>query len=123
MYLTANGKVVELTLNASGFWADSEGAVYGLYDPASANDPVSRCGVSPIALPTTPYFAVLNEDCAAHDYAYSSPVYEAYHTRQEADDYLESLLSQSGYPIIGWLFRNIARLFGGKFWENTSTNN
>lgn len=122
-YLVANGRTIQLTKNLDGFWADSEGTLYAYYETANTRDPVNRCGVAPLALPTWPIFVKMNDGCAPHDFAYSSPVYQAYHDRADADEYLESLLDQSGHPIFGWFAKVISRIFGGRFWENERTNN
>lgn len=113
---------VVLTKHEDGFWYDDEGTIYAYKDGVTA-DSVDRCGVAPIALPTWPFFQDVNDACAPHDFAYSSPVYQAFHTRKQADDMLAALLTAERHPILGSIFEDIARLLGAKYWENPSTNN
>jgi len=121
-YLVANGITIQLIKNLDGFWEDSEGTLYAYYETANTKDPVDRCGVAPLALPTWPIFVKMNDACRPHDFAYSSPVYQAFHYRHDADEYLRTLQSKSGYPIFGWIARTISRLIGRDYWENSKTN-
>lgn len=121
-YMRVGNKVITLRRDAQNFYEDMYGTIWALYDPQNTTDPISRCGVAPFALPTWPVFVKMNEGCGPHDFAYSSDVYQAFHDRSTADDYLQSLEQQEGYPIFGLLFKIIARELGGSFWENKETN-
>lgn len=124
-YLVANGKTVQLTKNMDGFWQDSRGVIYAYYETVNSADPVNRCGVAPLALPTWPIFVGMNEACTFHDGIYQNPVYQAYHYRSDADEYLQSLIEQSDKGAVAWmtarLFRWISRKWGARFWENPDT--
>lgn len=121
-YIIFKGEVISLTELKPGFWYDPFGTVYALRGDSTA-DPVKRCGVWPFSVPMNLYFAKLNGSCSPHDYAYDTPVYQAFHTRKEADNYLRDVLIANGYSLLGRLFRSLARMFGGQFWENDKTNN
>ena len=71
-----------------------------------------------MAVPDWRVFRELNDACVPHDFAYSSPEYQWFHTRAEADAYLQSLVEQ--VPIWGFLakpFRWVAEKIGRPFWE------
>lgn len=121
-YLVANGITIQLIKNLDGFWEDSEGTLYAYYETANTKDPVDRCGVAPLALPTWPIFVKMNANCSFHDNMYSNPVFQAFYHRHDADEWLNSLMSKDGFPVFGWLFKKISRLFGSSFWENKGTN-
>lgn len=120
-YIITNNTTVELTRNADGFYQDDKGTIYA-YNDGVSTDPKDVCGVAPLDLPSWPFFQTENDQCAKHDFMYTSPVYQAFHTRQEADTYLERMLDLSGHPLIGEIFSEIARLLGSPFWENEATN-
>lgn len=122
-FIVVGKLVVILTRGADGFFHDEEGTIWAYKDESMTTDPKDRCGVAPIALPEWPIFQKYNDACAPHDFAYSSDVYQAFHDRLEADNYLQSLLDKEDDSFLGWLFRNLARWFGGRFWENPNTNN
>lgn len=112
--------VTELVVNADGFYQDPEGTVYAFKNGKSV-DPVARCGVKPFTLPLWDCFEEVNEACGIHDNMYEMPVYQAFHTRDEADDYLEHLIELSGHPILADIFSELARELGAPFWENQKT--
>lgn len=120
-YIIANKQIIELTKNAQGFWQNDKGTLYAYKDGATT-DPKDVCGVAPLDLPSWPFFQVENDQCAKHDFMYSSLVYQAFHTRSEADTYLQRMLDLVGHPLIGDIFSEIARLLGAPFWENKATN-
>lgn len=122
-YIGRGGNSTELTKGLDGLWRDSLGTVYGLVDDSSSVDSRSVCGVGWFSLADG---NPLNDACAPHDYAYSSPAYQAFHTRQEADFYLEALLKQihgEEHSVTPELFEFISRELGHEFWENKLTNN
>lgn len=92
-----------------------------LTDDAASVDPVNRCGIGIFSLSED---HPLTAACQPHDYAYSSPAYQLFHTREEADEMLEKLASQiNGWSFLAKPFKWISRLFGASKWENNSTNN
>ena len=96
--------------------------MYALADDSRTLDPKVRCGVAPFALPESDEWT---DACRPHDYAYSSPAYQTFNERSEADDKLEldlKLLSKG--PIrrfLSPLAAGLARVFGWLFWENPGT--
>lgn len=113
------GRVVTLTLGEDNLWRDSEGTVYGFSDNGSSVDKVVRCGVGALSLPKE---SKLNRACAPHDYSHTSPAYQKFHTRSEADTDLYNKLRQSGASRVTalsmWL---ITRAVGWMYWENKDT--
>lgn len=120
--ITKKFGVITLVRGGDGFWRDPNGTIFALNDGRSIDD-AKRCGIWPFALPTWDFFTPLNQACAPHDFAYSSPVYQAFHTRLEADEYLGNLQSIAANPIVAGIFEGISRLLGVEFWENDKTNN
>lgn len=107
------GKSVEvLTQGSDGFYRDDFGCIWPqLKDGYSADNEV-RAGIGWFSLPG------FENEVRAHDFMYSSDVFQAYNTRAEADEVLYEHMRGS------WLRRPfywLSRLFGGDFWENKST--
>lgn len=123
-YLVYRGNKYKVIKHKDGLWRFEDGTIADLEEDGSKADKKVRCGVG--------YFSLdedhkLTDACRPHDHAYSSPAYQALHTRSEADVYLKSLVKKI-YPgvkgsAIGTLFRNIANLFGAALWEEKSTRN
>lgn len=126
-YIKFEGQIITVTQSAvDGLWRSDDGTIWAYIDAASMNDPVSACGVG-LDLPNwTGWMRKLNEACGPHDFKYSSPAYQAFHTRSEADADLlrdtHEMADGAWWAPIGTAFAWIARKFGGKFWENRSTN-
>lgn len=118
-YIVTGSSVEELTLFGDGFYRDSMGTIYAIAESSASVDKKNRCGIGVFSLPDK---AIANDACRAHDFAYSSPVYQAYHTRKEADEKLKQDLLAMDYPILGPLFYRISRFLGATFWENQKTN-
>lgn len=120
-YLVIGKEKIPIFLCADGLWRDRYDVVYALRDASGVVDRVTRCGVGVFSLdPSHP----LTDACGPHDFAYSSPAYQTFKTRAEADEYLESLVRQIDGGKFSWLaspFRWISRVFGGLFWENKNT--
>lgn len=112
--------VTKLTRNAEGFWQSEDGCLYAFQEGPVA-DEVNRCGVWPFALPNWAIFKEMNDACAVHDYLYSSPVYQALHSREEADKLLKQLLTIVNHPLFGEIAKEISRIKGPEFWENALT--
>lgn len=100
-------------------WMDDSKTIWAYVDAAATTDSVVRCGVYPFVLPET---SVCSDAAKAHDYAYSSPVYQLFYTRREADDKLYEDLRCVGYskPVAATMWA-LARIFGRLFWENKKT--
>lgn len=116
---TTRWGVIELRRGSDGFWRSPDDTIYAFADNADSVDNVTRCGVG--------WFSLSADDaataaCQPHDYAYSSPVYQAFHTREEADEMLQSLMSQvPDRELLATPFEELAEMFGGKYWENDKT--
>lgn len=117
-YINFRGLTYTITKCTDGLWRDADGTIYGLTDDENSVDIVIRCGVG---------WASLLEDskytdaCKAHDYAYTSPAYQLFHTREEADEMLRKHTSLLGSNLLGRVFHLVSRLLGKKYWENKKT--
>lgn len=113
-YINIGKETYVLYLGVDGFWHDTWGTVWDIHDDrASINGHDDRCGIGILSLPED---HPANEFCKVHDEAYASLVFQAYHTREEADKMLEESLKLGGF----WFakpFYWLARIFGGIFWE------
>lgn len=121
-FVVAGKRVYRLCRDENNLWRDKHGVIWALRDTHASIDEFSGCGVSPFALPDWHIFRKLNEICARHDYMYSSPAFQYFHTRKDADEYLEMLTNEAEY--LSWLgkpFKYLSRIFGGQFWENKKT--
>lgn len=119
-YVLFKGKKIRQVKGSDDIWRDDEGTEYGYTDPKYYTDDKTRAGVGVLSLPEDD---PLSKSAAQHDYAYSSPVYQKYHDRKEADKALEERIED----LPGWRrfmskpFYAITRIFGGLFWENKDT--
>lgn len=114
-------RVMPLFMDTRGFWVSTSGGKFAFRDKSNSVDDKSQCGVGIFTLPDWGVFREINEAGAVHDYMYESPVYQAFHTRKEADEYLGKLLELKGHTVIGKVFSNVAKLLGWLFWENPKT--
>jgi len=124
IYLAFRGETIQLNLTEKGLWVDKEGTVYAFADLSTALDMDDGCGIKPFKFPKgTP----LDAGCKVHDYLYSSPAYQFFHTRKEADEYLRFLHKQatkgSIFRIFVEPFYRLSRWFGSGAWENKKTDN
>lgn len=119
--------------NTTGFWEELSNdvevpnTIYAFIDSASSKDLISRCGVFPLSLPLWGVFAEVNNLCSWHDSAYSNPVYQAFHSRSEADKTLQILIAGDSKiefsRLVAEAFYSIVRTVGGLFWDNKDTRN
>jgi len=120
-YLPTGSKrfgVLELHKGDDGFWRLADGTIIAVPDVAHSVDPVARCGVWPVALPAS---HKLTRVCRPHDYMYSSPVWQTFHYREEADQWLEENAEKISGSLVGETFGALSRIFGWFFWENEKT--
>jgi hypothetical protein len=118
-YLQAGKESIKLTQRPDGLWADDKGTIYALPEDGQV-DNVVRCGVGDtLSLnPDHPFTPA----CAVHDYKYSSPAYQKFHSRDEADKDLERDLKKLGASgFTARLFKKLSSWFGKKYWENANT--
>ena len=117
-----HGEKITLTKDADGIWRDSTWCAYALVDEDATLDKKTRAGVGIFSMPEG---SPINDDpaIAAHDYKYSSPAFQAFNTRKEADDALYQGISQmkTWHRHLALPFWAICRVFGGLFWENKKT--
>lgn len=117
-HVVAGRKIYRLELGSNGLWRDRHGVIWALQDDHASLDLNQVCGVFPFSLPNWHIFRQLNDICAKHDYMYSTPAFQYFHTRKDADEYLQMLLEQDKY--LSWLgrpFKWVCRIFGGRFWD------
>lgn len=118
-YLNARGVTYELTVDDRGLWIDNEGGVWAFADDDASTDPIIRCGVGLLSLPAS---HPLTRACKPHDFKYSSPEYQWFHTRSEAEADLER--DAKTVRWWGWtapILKFLAHTFGGSKWENERT--
>ena len=118
-YLTAGSETIKLTQRPDGLWADEQGTIYALPEGGQV-DNVVRCGVGDtLSLdPNHPFTPA----CAAHDFKYSTPAYQAFNSREKADAELERDLKTLGASsFTARLFNKLSSWFGKRYWENDKT--
>jgi hypothetical protein len=121
-YLAFKTGIIEVTRATNDRFYDKDGCEYAFAEDANMVDKISRIGVWPFVFPQG---TVLDAPAKVHDFMYSCPSYQAYHTREEADAYLREneLKATEG----SWLrifvqpFYWITRVLGGRYWENKET--
>lgn len=103
-----------------GLWRDQTGCVYALPDAASSLDKEVRAGIGPFSMPEG---SPVNDVAKAHDTAYSTPAYQAFHTRKEADLklYNDIAAMPTWHKHLALPFYAIVRSLGWLFWENPKT--
>ncbi len=125
-YFNFRGKTIEVRRAIDGLWYDEWGCVYALRDNTFTVDTVDRAGIWPFVVPL-PLDHPVNVAARPHDFKYSCPAYQAFHTRKEADDDLKrdlKILNEGSiWKIVARPFRFLARVFGRRAWENDATNN
>jgi hypothetical protein len=117
-YIHAGNRVIELCKDKDGLWRSPSGTVFALaenYTPSEA-----QCGAGIFTLPKDSKYTPF---CGVHDFMYSSPAYQAFHTRSEADEALRIMLSEARHTFIGRVFKFLSRIFGEDLWENKTTRN
>lgn len=101
------------------FWYDITGTIYAFAEVHPGDDPRIRCGAGFFSLPQS---SSLNELCAPHDFQFSCPVWQAYHTESESNEALEQRMILANHPMVGELFYQITDLLGPLYWDNKETN-
>jgi len=120
--ISFQGENITITKGKDGLWRDSTGCVYALVDDAASTDSKVRAGVGIFSMPEG---SPINSDpaVAVHDYKYSSPAYQTFNTRKEADDALYEGIKKmkTWHRHLALPFWALSRIFGGLFWENDET--
>lgn len=123
-FVKANGKTYKLVRGEDGLFRDEEGGIWAYAERAPGDDPEVRCGVGILSLPKS---HPLTKACAPHDYKYSSPAYQLFYNRLDADKDMRRdikiISKKKWYYFLGQGFFSAVRLFGQKFWDNKKTNN
>lgn len=112
--------VTKLTRNSDNFYQDDKGTLYAYKDGATS-DPVDRFGIWPFALPLWPIFQAINDAAKPHDFQYTAPVYQAFHTEEEANHNLDQRLALIGHPLLGAISDWATNQYGFHWWENLKT--
>lgn len=120
-YIIFGGEAVKISMHPDGCWKDRWGTVYALRDGGAFVDPDPRCGIGIFSLPEG---HPLNDVCRVHDYQFSSPYYQLFHTESEANKELYRNLKKAGASsFIAKLFYGLVDQLGGWWWENKQTKN
>ena len=126
-YIHFKGSVIHLEKNIEdGLWRSLDGTIWAFADDSFSVDKKSRPGVGFFSWRSWwPWYDELTRAATPHDYMYSSPAYQAFNTRKEADDALEhsikTLVKNPVGKIIAVTFKALSRVFGKSFWENKTT--
>lgn len=118
-YLVFKKEIITLHVNKDNLWEDDKGCIYAFRRDRNSID---KCGIGVLTIPnSTDYLKTLNKICSAHDYMYESPAYQLFNTRKEADEFLYNTFKIKNHSLVGKVFYNICRVFGGFWWENKET--
>lgn len=117
-YVPYRKGVIVLHRNKQGFWQDEYGTIWALQNGEASVDVIDRCGIGILSLPAD---HPLTRVCRPHDFMYSSPVFQYFYTRREADKWLYRHTKLFGFPTVAEIFYNVSKWFGGKYWENWGT--
>lgn len=113
---------VEVTEGEDGLYRDALGTIYALADDSSSVDDTVRCGVGIASLPAD---SELTAACAPHDFKTSSPAYQRFHNRSEAEADLRrdlGLVATRWYNrLLAPVLATISSATSWKFWEWAKT--
>lgn len=115
---------VKLLRYPDGLWRDADGTVYALEDPKYSKDDKKRAGVGVFSLPED---HPISQASGPHDYAFSSPAYQAFHNRVEADlmelKNVAALMGKRNWRtrLQLWAIKLLLRRFSDGYWENEAT--
>lgn len=127
-YIVFRREIIELTYDGPPyFWRDEHACIWGFAETSSSVDNNSGCGVGILKWYSwLPWAKKLNRACKPHDFIYSCPAWQAFHTRYEADSYLKYLIKVGaegdGSHLLAQAFKQLSREFGDALWENKETN-
>lgn len=111
-FIPLENEVIILYQRDDKFWYDELGTIWASVDHALSMDEETRAGIGIFSIDG------FEREVSFHDAAYSMPVYQAFHTREEADLVLKKHMKGSYWQLpFYWL----SRLFGRFFWENKRT--
>lgn len=122
-YIPLKDGVIVLTQNEDGLWCDETGCIYAVREDSAMTDKVDRIGVWPFVFP---FKTRLDDIYKVHDYLYSCPAYQFFHTREEADAWAREwheAWTKTSWPLrlLAQPFYFLMRTFGGRYWENEKT--
>ena len=117
-FLHFKGQIWVIEKYQDGLWRDKWGTVYAVAEDTASVDNIDRCGIGWFSLPEK---HPLTDACRPHDFMYSSPAFQMFHTREEADRALWWYCKILGFPTTGKIFRWISDKLGGSKWENSET--
>lgn len=122
-FIVFRGRRIRLypDVDSPGIYRSWEGTVFALREDNTSVDLIDRCGVGIFSLdPKHP----LTDACKPHEFMYSSPAFQLFNTREEADKRLAELvdiLQKKKGSFVGKVFRTLAQWFGASLWENKKT--
>lgn len=128
-YIVFRRETIELTYDGPPYlWRDEHACIWGIGEDKAGIDKNNGCGVGVFRWYSwLPWAKKLNEECAVHDWMYSCPAWQVFHTRSEADSYLKYLIkvggAGDGSAQLAQTFKELARKLGSSLWENGETNN
>lgn len=106
-----------------GLWEDAKGTIYALTDPKLSVDTNNQAGVGIFVLPKGHF---LSQAAPMHDYMFSSPAFQRYHSLAEANLWFlrnAAILGNGKRGARLWL--GVARFALGRFsryfWDNPDT--
>ena len=126
-YINFKGVTIRLSRNPEdGLWRSRDETVWAFADDKFSVDKKSRPGVGFFSWRSWwPWAKELTRAASFHDYMYSSPAYQAFNTREDADkalaEYIKSLLPKPANSVFAVTFKALSRIFGRSFWENKTT--
>jgi len=121
-FINFKGETLSVVRLENGLWCDADGGVWAFADSRVGDDSELRCGIGFLSLSQG---SPLTRACAIHDYQYSSPAYQLFYTREEADRDLRRNIRQVSkgkwYRIFAQPFKSIVDVVGSLWWENKNT--
>lgn len=108
-----------------GLWRDAHGTIYALPEDSWSVDKTTRAGVGIFSLPED---HPLSQASGPHDYAFTSPTYQAFHTRIEADlmqlKNIALLTNKKNWRtrLQLWAIKMLLKRFSDGYWENEATS-
>lgn len=128
-YIHFKGKTEAVVKGIDGLWRTLDGTIIAFAEEADSADKEVRPGVGFFSWRSWWIFSdELTDAARPHDYMYSSPAYQMFHTRAEADNALEETIreisKEKDEPALAYFalpFRKLANWLGSGFWENPNT--
>lgn len=122
-FVLFRGEKIRLTKGTDGLWRSGRGTIFAYADDSHSFDLETRCGLGIFSLPAD---HPLTAACKAHDFATSSPAFQAFNSEADANYILEKLIRQvddGRYKLLSKPMRIVAAVVGSILgvWENKKT--